>query len=230
MSSYSSRLQPKSRPRKLNVECVTSRFALRFRCGAATSNDKIRSALVHALNYKFGERNTALLSKIKFLVCANALFVFTVASAQAGVWDWTFVGSGSSPDFARGSLTTDASNVITSLTGVWDGETISLLAPHTLNFNDNKFTTTAPYVDAAGFAFSTPSAGTNKWINIFNLGSGGPTQEAVGPAGVSINTSSVPVTFTASPTAVPWEPSDVAVIAGVALFGFQRLRRKRQAA
>jgi hypothetical protein len=174
-----------------------------------------------------------VLSKIKLLICANVLFVLSAASAQAGVWDWTFVGSGSTPDFARGTVTTDSSDVITSLSGVFNGQTISLLAPSTFNFNDNVFKNPAPYVTPNGFAFSTAGSGSagSQWVNIFNLGSGGVTQEAVAPAGTSFTTSSTPLaSFTAAPAAVPWEPSDVAVIAGVALFGFQRLRRRRQAA
>jgi hypothetical protein len=169
-----------------------------------------------------------VLSKMKFLICANVFFVLSAASAQAGVWDWTFIGSGSSPDFARGSLTTDSSDVITSLTGVFDGQAVTLLSPGTFNFNDNSFKSPAPYVTPNGFAFSTANS---KWVNVFNLGGGGATQEAVAPAGTSFSASSTPLgSFTAAPSAVPWEPSDVAVIAGVALFGFQRLRRKRQAA
>jgi hypothetical protein len=168
-----------------------------------------------------------VLSKIKLLICANIVLLCGTASAQAGVWDWSFVGSGTSPDFARGSLTTDSSDVITSLTGVFDGQAVTLLSPGTFNFNDNVFKSPAPYVTPNGFAFSTANS---KWVNIFNLGGGGATQEAIAPAGTSFTTSSTPLTFTAAPSAVPWEPSDVAVIAGVALFGFQRLRRKRQAA
>jgi len=173
-----------------------------------------------------------VLSKIKLLICANVFFVLSAASAQAGVWDWAFLGSGSTPDFARGSLTTDdTTNVIQSLTGVWNGETISLLpsSPSTFNNNDNKFLATDPHVTPNGFAFST--ATSNQWVNIFNLsGTAGATQEAVAASGTPFTLNSTPITFTAAPAAVPWEPSDVAVIAGVALFGFQRLRRRRQAA
>jgi hypothetical protein len=170
-----------------------------------------------------------VLSKIKLLICANIFLLCATASAQAGVWDWAFVGStGTTPDFARGTLTTDSSNVITSLSGVWNGETISLLSPSTFNHNDNVFAAATPHVDANGFAFST--ATSNQWVNIFNLGGAGGTSESVAPSGTTFSLNSSPVTFTAAPSAVPWEPSDVAVIAGVALFGFQRLRRKRQAA
>jgi hypothetical protein len=112
------------------------------------------------------------------------------------------------------------------LTGVFDGQAVSLLSPGTFNFNDNSFKSPAPYVTANGFAFATANS---KWVNVFNLS--GVPQEAVAPAGTSFSASSTPLaSFTAAPSAVPWEPSDVAVIAGVALFGFQRLRRKRQAA
>ena len=76
---------------------------LRFCCVLAPLNVNIGLALVDALNLYIGERETTVLSKIKLLICANVFFVLSAASAQAGVWDWAFLGSGSTPDFARGS-------------------------------------------------------------------------------------------------------------------------------
>ena len=162
---------------------------------------------------------------MKYLLTLLTLFTGTL-SGQTAIWDFSYSGGSTS---ASGTFTTtvmNGQNIVTGITGEWNGVAISgLLAPGAY-YNDNVLSPSAPYVDVSGISFYTADSHN---VNLWYGGDSPSQEEAVGPSGNSGEVDSLTaVTLNVSPQSnnAPWEPSDVITAVGVLAFGAVQVRRR----
>ena len=165
----------------------------------------------------------------KLAVATSSLALLTttaIAPATAANFKFSYSGSNINGDVdASGVLTTDDYNaendsyLITGITGTRNGVEIdSLLPPGSSSFedsNNNLLFSNSPQVDFCGFSYT---AGGSTY-NLFSI-AGSVYGEKSADGAI------FPVTFSATPTAVP-EPSSILGTLGVSvLFGGALLKRK----
>ena len=161
------------------------------------------------------------------MVCFFPICFTTILSGQTSSWSWSYSGtSGTHSTSATGHFVTvdegGGNNLITDVTGVWNGFNVTGVLVPGADFNDNILTSAKPYVDSNGFAFSTAD---NHWINLWSAD--GVTAEWVTPAGDTGSLeSSTSIKLTVTADAAPWEPADGIAIAAIAIFGFKQYRRR----
>jgi hypothetical protein len=120
-------------------------------------------------------------SLVWFLRLSAVLILLGCAqNVYASTFDFTFSGSGIS---ASGTLTATLVSgdqfLVTSLSGMQNGMSMTLLAPGTFGMNDNELFSSAPYLDLQGIGFSIGSvdyaiyysAGLDEYFECNNSGS-----------------------------------------------------------
>ena len=166
------------------------------------------------------------MAKLATMFFLQIALVSATLSAQTDSWSWSYSGvSGPYTAAASGTFTTTVENgsqIVTDVTGIWNGVGITGVLPAYVYYNDNVLTAAAPYVDSNGIAFSTAD---NHWVSLWS--SSGETYEWVSPAGnIDALQASSTVGLTVTPNEAPWEPADGVALAGIALFAVQQVRKR----
>jgi hypothetical protein len=153
---------------------------------------------------------------LALLAIATALAISPVASAQT--YDFTFTGANSGPDanaVGTGTLEVGAGDVVTSITGTFDGYAITGLVSYA--GNDNVFVPSGSpsYFDFQGLSFAANSID----YNLFYDGSTGTYILDSGSNPGGYPTPSTPITFSA--TEVPEGGASLLylLLAGAGCFG-----------
>lgn len=163
-------------------------------------------------------------SFVQILLLAASMFSLSApASATSYLFDISINGLTGSGDFSTVGDASLSSSLIDTLTGTFDGSSMTLLAPRSFFGNDNLFTETSPYFDFDGLSFAAGGSDYNIYSEGGNLVGCDPNLDCGLPASYSFRTvqSGVP------------EPSTWAMLLlgfGAIGFSLRRVRRVRAAA
>ncbi len=156
----------------------------------------------------------------KFLILAAAAAGLLSTSANAAVFNFTLntaIGNGS------GSFTTASDapgfNLISALTGTFDGGAITLLAPNSYPVgaaNDNLYNVAAPFLTFNGFSFLANGNNYNVYAQNGVIRACGVTPSCNGNQAA---------TFDVTPGAVPEPASWAMMIGGLGIVGVAMRRR-----
>jgi hypothetical protein len=158
--------------------------------------------------------------KLGAAVLALAL---ATGSASAAVYEFTF--STTAGDSAQGWLTTDVSDVVTSIKGGFDNLSITGLSNYA-GADQQLVPAVAPYVDFSGISFKAANGVSYNWTVLpFPTGGiGNSTSDPIGYGGLNVAFTSV--TITSVPEVSTW----AMMLAGFAAIGFVGYRRNKAAA
>ncbi len=154
------------------------------------------------------------------LAAAVLAMALVSGSASAKVWEFSFADNAG--DHASGFLTTNASDVVTGISGSIDHFKITGLTSYA-GADQQLYPTSAPYADLGGISFTAANSVSYNWSN-YTSPTGGIANSVSDPGGYGC----CQALFTSnSDTAVPELSTWTMMLAGFAAIGFAGYRRTR---
>ena len=161
-------------------------------------------------------------NSVKFAVALLAT-ALTTCSASARVWEFSFTDNAG--DSASGLLTTNASDVVTAISGSFDSYAITGLTGYA-SADQQLYPTVSPYADFSGISFTAINGVSYNWSNYPGV-TGGIANSLSDPGGYgAYNTHFTSVSVSAVPEVSTW----AMMLAGFACLGFVGYRRNKAAA